>query len=120
MNLNIQIIGTLKCKETQKTIRFFKEHNIKSHFVNLVERPLSKGELQSISNKIPLEDLINKNGKEYKKSGMEYMVFDLEEELLDKPLLLTTPIVRNGKKDVTLGYKPDVWKAWIKEERDGA
>jgi len=39
------------------------------------------------------------------------MVFNLEEELLEDPLLLKTPIVRNGK-DATIGYEPDVWKGW--------
>ena len=33
------------------------------------------------------------------------------EELLDHPLVLKQPIVRNGKK-ATLGYQPDVWKEW--------
>jgi len=42
---------------------------------------------------------------------MQFMVFNLEEELLSDPLLLVTPIVRNGK-EVTIGYQPDVWKKW--------
>ena len=33
------------------------------------------------------------------------------EKLLEEPLLLKTPIVRNGKK-ATVGYEPDVWKDW--------
>ena len=39
------------------------------------------------------------------------MVFDLEEELLADPLLLKTPIVRNGK-EATLGHEPEIWKSW--------
>lgn len=44
---------------------------------------------------------------------MQYMKFDIEEELLSDPLLLKTPIVRNERL-VTVGYKPEVWKEWIK------
>ena len=44
---------------------------------------------------------------------MQFMVFDIEEELLADPLLLKTPIVRN-ERSVTIGYQPGVWKAWIK------
>jgi arsenate reductase (glutaredoxin) len=43
---------------------------------------------------------------------MHYMAFNLEEELLNDPLLLKTPIVRNGKL-VTIGLKPETWKTWI-------
>jgi arsenate reductase (glutaredoxin) len=43
---------------------------------------------------------------------MGYMVFDIEDELLNDPLLLKIPIVRNGKL-VTIGLKPETWKTWI-------
>ncbi len=42
------------------------------------------------------------------------MVYNIEEELLNDPLLLKTPIVRNGKV-VTVGYEPKVWEKWINE-----
>ncbi|WP_407931224.1 arsenate reductase family protein, partial [Ignavibacterium album] len=44
--------------------------------------------------------------------GMQYMKFDIAEELLLDPMLIKTPIVRNGRL-VTVGYKPEVWKEWI-------
>ena len=43
---------------------------------------------------------------------MKYMVFDIEEEILNDPLLLKTPIVRYKGK-ATLGFMPEVWKQWI-------
>ncbi|MDX1378078.1 MAG: hypothetical protein R3307_04445 [Anaerolineales bacterium] len=46
---------------------------------------------------------------------MEYKVLNLEEELLDDPLLTKTPIVRNGNL-ATVGYKPEVWTEWIKDD----
>lgn len=109
--MNIQIFGTKNCNDTKKAERFFKERRINFHFRDLNEKGLAKGELENITRVIPLEELIDKEGKQYKKRNMQFMVFDLEEELLADPLLLVTPIVRNGK-EVTIGYQPDVWKKW--------
>jgi arsenate reductase-like glutaredoxin family protein len=111
--MNIQIIGTKKCKETQKAERYFKERRIPFHFRDLAIKGLAKGELDNISKVIPLDDLIDRESKRFKDRGMQFMVFDIEEELLVDPLLLKTPTVRNEKL-VTVGYKPDVWKEWNK------
>lgn len=109
--MNIQIIGTKSCNDTKKAERYFKERRIPFHFRDLNEKGLSKGELENIIRKIPLEDLLDKEGKQYKKRNLQFMVFNLEEELLNDPLLLKTPIVRNGT-EVTIGYQPEVWKNW--------
>ncbi len=109
--MNIQIFGTKKCNNTKKAQRFFKERSIQIHFRDLTEKGLAQGELNNISRAIDLEDLIDKESKQYKKRGLQYMVFDIEEELLEDPLLLKTPIVRNGKL-ATLGYEPEIWKSW--------
>ena len=113
--MNIQIIGTKKCKETQKAERYFKERSISFHFRDLTEKGLSKGELDNISHVISFDDLIDKESKRFKDRGMQFMVFDIEEELLADPLLLKTPIVRNQKL-VAVGYQPDVWENWIEKK----
>jgi len=110
--MNIQIFGTKKCKETQKAERFFKERRITYHFRNLSEKGISKGELDNIKRSITINDLIDREGKQYKKRNLEHMEFDPEEELLNDALLFRTPIVRNGKI-ASVGYLPDVWKGWI-------
>jgi arsenate reductase-like glutaredoxin family protein len=112
--MNIQIIGTKKCKETQKAERFFKERRIPYHFRDLNEKGISKGELENIKQAVPIEELLDKEGKQFKKRGFNYMVYDVEIESLEDSLLLKTPIVRNGKL-VTVGYKLEIWKEWIKE-----
>jgi len=111
--MNIQIIGTKKCKDTQKAERYFKERRIPFHFKDLTEKGLAKGELENISRVIPFDNLVDRESKRFKDRGMQFMVFDIEEELLSDPLLLKTPIVRNEKL-VTIGYQPDVWRGWIK------
>lgn len=113
--MNLQIFGTKKCSDTRKTERFFKERRIEFHFRDLNEKGISKGELDNIRHKFDLEDLIDKEGRQFKKRNLQYMTFKIEEELLEDPLLFKTPIVRNGK-EVTLGYDPDTWSEWIKSE----
>lgn len=110
--MNIQIFGTKKCQDTRKAERYFKERGIRFQFVNLAEKGLSKGELNSVKAAVGgLETMVDTEGKEYQKRNLKYMVHNLEEELINFPLLLKTPIVRNGPK-ATLGYRPEVWQEW--------
>lgn len=109
--MNIQIIGVKSCSDTRKAERYFKERRIQFHFRDLNEKGLAKGELENIIRVIPLEELIDREGKQFKKRNLQYMVFDIEEELLNDSLLLKTPIVRNGK-EVTIGYRPTIWASW--------
>jgi arsenate reductase (glutaredoxin) len=100
MSVQVQVIGTLKCKDTQKVLRFFKERSIQAHFLDLNQKGISKGELNNISRSIPLDDLIDKESKEFKNKNMQYMVYDIAEALLENSLLLKTPITRFGSKVV--------------------
>jgi len=110
----IQIFGTLKCSETRKAERFFSDRKIQFHFRDLNEKGISKGELDNISRVIPVDDLIDREGKQFRKRNLEFMKFKVEEELLNDALLFKTPIVRYGK-EVTVGYTPEVWKKWINQ-----
>jgi arsenate reductase (glutaredoxin) len=113
--MNIQIFGTKKCRETQKAERYFSERRITYHFRDLNEKGIAKGELDNIKRSIPLDELIDMEGKEFRNKNLKFMVYDTEAELLENPLLLKTPIVRNGKL-ATVGFQPDVWKKWIEEK----
>ena len=113
--MNIQIIGTKMCNDTKKAERFFKERGIKFHFRDLNEKGLTKGELENIMRVFNADELIDREGKEYKKRNLEFIIYNVEEELLNDPLLFKTPIVRNGNK-VTIGNQPDVWKEWMDAE----
>lgn len=110
--MNIQIVGTKKCQDTKKAERYFKERKIAFQFIDLTIRGLSKGELDKVRAAVGgLENLIDKTGKEYAKRNLKYLVHNVEEVLLEHPLLLRTPIVRNGAKS-TVGYCPEVWGSW--------
>lgn len=111
--MNIQIFGIKKCFDTKKAERYFKERKIKYQFIDLSEKAISKGELQSIKKSVPISSLINVKSKEYEKSNLKNIRGEeaKEEILLKNPKLFITPVVRNGK-EATVGYEPEVWKQW--------
>lgn len=113
--MNIQVIGTKKCKETQKALRFFKERGVKPHFRDLNEGPLSKGELNNILRSVPADRLIDREGKLYEKLNLHYIQHDPVEKILQEPLLLKTPVVRCGNKSIA-GHDPDGWKSLIESQ----
>ncbi len=107
----LQIFGFKNCNETKKAERYFKERGIKFHLINMDEKPMSPGELRSITASLSLEDLLDREGKEFKRLQLQYMQFDIAEKLLENPRLMKTPVVRSGRL-ATAGYRPDIWKAW--------
>lgn len=109
--MNIQIFGIKKCQNTRKAERYFKERRISYQFVDLAVRGLSKGELDKVKAAVGIENLIDTEGKEYAKRNLKYILHDTYEMLLTYPLLLKTPIVRNGSK-ATVGYCPEIWQTW--------
>lgn len=111
--MNIQIFGTKKCFDSKKAERYFKERRIKIQFIDLKEKALSKGELQSVKNAVGLDNLINKEAKDYKKLNLDKIrSAEIKEDILLNNLwLYNTPIVRNGKL-ATVGYKPEIWEQW--------
>jgi len=114
--MNIQIFGRKKSSTTKKAERFFSERRIKYHLVDLDEKPISKGEMESIFAGLESkEDLIDKESKLYK-SKYAYLKFDIYEELLSNQEMIKLPVVRNGKK-VTAGDQTEVWKKWAEEEK---
>lgn len=113
--MNIQVIGTNKCKNTRAVQRFFKDRNIKFHFADLKERGLSKGELSKISAGRDPEELINKDSQIYKKKNFQYMDYDPIEEILENPELIITPIVRSGN-NVIIGNDVKKLKELIKNQ----
>ena len=111
--MNIQIFGVQKCFNTKKAQRYFKERNIKFQFVDLTQKALSKGELDSIEAAVGLANLINNDIKDYDRLNLSKIGSSIikKEILLNNPKLYNTPIVRNGKK-ATVGYEPETWETW--------
>lgn len=112
--MTIQIFGTKKSFDTKKAQRYFKERRIKVQFIDLREKEMSKGELQSVLRAVGgIDALIDDKAKDQDTVALitylaESQKFD---KLLENQQVLREPIVRNGSK-ATVGYCPDVWKGW--------
>lgn len=112
--MNIQIFGKSKCFDTKKAERYFKERRIKYQYVDLARYGLSGKEFDSVLRAVGgIDNLIDWQAKSEQISMMRYMedVRAKEDKVFDEPLLMKTPIVRNGKQ-ATVGYQPDVWSTW--------
>jgi arsenate reductase (glutaredoxin) len=112
----IQVIGTKKCRGTQKAIRFFRERGVQHQFVDLNQRSLGDRELENITNGLTVEagvdrweHLLDTESAAYRKRGLSYQVFDVKEEVLQDQSLLRTPIVRSGSKSA-VGVDEAAWE----------
>ena len=91
------------------------------HYVDLAQRPASKGELRRFADKFGAAALIDKAGARYKALGLRVALDSparLLERALTEPRLLRTPLVRNAGK-VTVGLAPEEWQAWVDAAKAG-
>ena len=110
--MNIQIFGKNKCFDTKKAQRWFKERGIKFQMIDLAQKGMSRGELDSVLKSVGgLDAVLDEKSKGY--ASLAYLAYDeaKKEKLLEDGTLLKTPIVRNGRQ-ATGGYQPDVWANW--------
>lgn len=114
--MNIQIFGTKKCKESRAAERWFKERGIRFQYVDLAQKAMAAGELRSVANAVGgMDQLIDRSGKRYLDKGLKYAAPTgprIEQILIDDPLLLRTPIVRNAPR-ATVGLAPEIWLTWL-------
>lgn len=112
--MEIQIFGVKKSAETRKAQRFFAERRIRVHFVDLMERAASPGELRRFVQKFGLDALIDKSSRRYAELGLAHARLSDDrwlEKLSIEPLLLHMPLVRNASQ-LTVGEAEDEWKRW--------
>lgn len=112
--MEVQIFGVKKSSDTRKALRFFAERRIKAHFVDLNERAASLGELRRFVQKFGLNQLIDRDSRRYLELGLQHARLSDErwlEKLVDEPLLLRVPLVRNGNA-LTVGLAEQDWKTW--------
>ena len=112
--MNIQIFGTKKNFDTKKAQRYFKERRIKVQFIDLREKEMSKGELQSVMRAVSgIDALLDPKAKDQDTLALVQHLAESQrfDKLLENQQVLAEPIVRNGRA-ATVGYAPDVWKTW--------
>jgi arsenate reductase len=121
-DVNIQIFGTKKCQDSRKAERFFKERGVGFQAIDLGAKGMSAGELRNVAARVGgAEQLIDRAGKRYLERGLKYAAPTgprIEQLLVDDPLLLRTPVVRDGHR-ATVGFCPEVWQTWLDETQSG-
>lgn len=113
--MEVQIFGVKKSADTRKALRFFAERRVKTHFVDLMERPASLGELRRFAQKFGVMALIDRDSKRFNELGLRYAQLSDDrwlERLTTEPLLLRLPLVRNANQ-LVIGADEATWKVWM-------
>jgi arsenate reductase len=113
--LEVQIFGIKKSVDTRKALRFFSERRIKTHFVDLLDRPAALGELRRFAQKFGVMALVDKESKRFDELGLRYAQLSDDrwlEKLTIEPLLLRIPLVRNANQ-LVIGADEATWKSWV-------
>ncbi len=117
--MEVQVFGTQKNQDTRRALRFWSERRIRVHFVDLLERAASKGELQRFVQKFGVSALIDLKSRRYEDLGLGAARMSDEawlERLCVEPLLLVQPLTRSGKR-LSVGLAESEWRAWVDAER---
>src|SRR5260221_12505035 len=106
MALEVQVFGVNKSSDTRKALRFFSERRIKTHFVDLKERPASPGELQRFAQKFGVTALIDRDSRRFADLGLASSRLSDQhwlDKLAEEPMLLRIPLTRcQGKLSVAV------------------
>ena len=113
--VEVQVFGIRKSPATRSALRFFAERRVKTHFVDLMERPASKGELARFVQRHGIAALVDPDSRRFAELGLEVARYS-DERWLDllaaEPLLLRMPLVR-FQQQVTVGAAEAVWRGWV-------
>lgn len=113
--MDVQIFGMKKSADTRKALRFFAERRTKTHFVDLMERAASRGELTRFVQKFGVDALVDQGSRRFTDLGLRAARYGAErwlEILVDEPLLLKMPLVRCGNA-LTIGLAEPTWASWL-------
>lgn len=113
--MEVQVFGVKKSADTRKALRFFAERRVKTHFVDLMERAASLGELKRFAQKFGAAALVDRDSRAFSELGLRYAQFSDErwlDKLSEEPLLLRLPLVRHGNA-LTIGPAEADWKKWV-------
>lgn len=117
--MEVQIFGLKKSADTRKALRFFAERRIKTHFVDLLQRAASPGELRRFAERFGAEGLLDRDSKRFAELGLRQAMYSPDrwmQKLVDEPLLLRVPLVRYGSR-LTIGTAEEEWSRWIADSK---
>ena len=113
--MNIQIYAAKINPDVLKAERFFKERKIPVQRVDLKKHRPGHRELELFARAAgSARALVSRQGKKALERPVAHMTGDalILSELLNDPMALVSPIVRNGNK-VTIGVNETEWLEWI-------
>jgi arsenate reductase len=114
-HMEVQVFGTKKSADTRKALRFFAERRVKTHFVDLQERPAAPGELKRFVKRFGIAALIDRSSRRFADLGLGAAQLSEDrwlEKLVAEPLLVRTPLVRYGN-ELTIGDSTETWRQWL-------
>ena len=112
--MEVQVFGVKKSAATRAALRFFAERRIRVHFVDLAERPASKGELTRFAQKFGVQALLDRDSRRFTELGLGPARYSDErwlEKLVEEPGLLRMPLVRRQQL-LTVGPAQSTWREW--------
>ena len=121
-DLSVQIFGHDRDQGTRAAVRFFKERRVRIHQVDLTRKPIARGELRRVVERLGARALLDDASAAYRDGGLAYMRLEdteIVERLLATPGLLRLPLVRFGN-EVAAGRDEAAWKRWFTPASRGA
>ncbi len=118
----IQIFGFSRCKATRAAQRFFAERGVKVQYIDLAQKNMARGELQSVARAVGgVAAVYDGGGARAKERGLQHLGPDearMTSLLLEDAQLFRTPVVRNGPQ-ATVGPADETWKSWVTASKKG-
>ncbi len=115
--MNIQIYFSKNNFDVQKARRFFKERRVAFQEVDLKKHVPGPRELRLFAQAAGgLKNLVDQDARSERAVYVRQIPIEsiLEQELLENPVLIIGPIIRNGGK-VCIGYDQSVLEKWLTE-----
>jgi arsenate reductase-like glutaredoxin family protein len=112
--MEVQIFGIRKSADTRKALRFFAERRVKTHFVDLQERPASPGELKRFAQRFGVGALVDRESRRFADLGLAAARLSDDgwlDKLVTEPMLLRMPLARQGSQ-LTIGDALETWRSW--------
>ena len=113
--MEVQVFGFRRSADTRKALRFFAERRVKTHFVDLDERPASPGELRRFTQRFGVAALVDRESRRFAELGLRSASLSDDrwlERLAEEPGILRVPLVRQQQR-LTIGVDEDEWRTWI-------
>lgn len=134
MNLKIQnihhkiamlhLVGIKNCNKIRDTKTWLDDKDIPYTFIDVKKEPLTRDELQELSDKVGLDVLVNKKGMMWRKLGLaekDLTQDELFDVLLEHQNMIKRPVLIKDEA-VLVGYDEDSFEAFLKDvdEEEGS